>query len=239
MMFKYGTSIVKGWFDDDPNYFSGGLKVVKTISPTIFCEQLWPGIMISIQFRLFFLIKLKPPSSGGFGLERNHGVAGCCFQASSSMVCLLLMCCSWWAFDWKHQHIGIWLPMQCLCSLPLGIFDHYWCHPVGNHRDTQWVVQARSVYGRRSSRFRFEAGGWEGGMLGHLTALWIPFDPLISLIFLSFSIGPSRSVGPKHSQTKPWLANLSILGWVVLVFNRGGGRLSLAHLQLGYRGILY
>ena len=44
----------EGWFDDDPNYFSEGLKVVKTISPTIFCEQLWPGIMISIQFRLVF-----------------------------------------------------------------------------------------------------------------------------------------------------------------------------------------
>jgi hypothetical protein len=190
-MFFWNNQNKKGWFDDDPNYFSEGLKVVKTISPTILCEQFWPGIMISIQFRLFFDKIEKPPSSGGFGLERNNGVAGCCFQASSSMVCLLLMCCSWSAFDWKHQHIGIWLPMQCLCSLPLGIFyeckaqetrvNHYWCHPVGNHRDAQWVVQARSVYGRRSSRFRFEAGGWEGGMLGHLTALWIPFDPLIFL----------------------------------------------------------
>ena len=52
----------------------------------------WDNDLNSVQTR--FLINLKPPSSGTFGLERNNGVAGCCFQASSSMVGLLLMCCS-------------------------------------------------------------------------------------------------------------------------------------------------
>lgn len=185
MMFRYGTSIVKGWFDDDPNYFSEGLKVVKTISPTIFCEQLWPGIMISIQFRLFFdKIETTKQWVIWFG-EKQWG--GWLLLSSKFKYGLF-------AFD-VLQLMGVWLKdIESINTLGFG------CHAMpmllalgfflwvqGTRDQSQSllvppcgkpprcpVVQARSVYGRRSSRFRFEAGGWEGGMLGHLTALWIP-----------------------------------------------------------------
>jgi hypothetical protein len=39
LMFFWNNQNKKGGIEDDPNYFAEGLKVVKTISPTILCEQ--------------------------------------------------------------------------------------------------------------------------------------------------------------------------------------------------------